>query len=693
VLDARGPHPPRLAYLGEPLPPSVDLATLTRSTSLGRRESQPDDDPGLTLLPQPDWGCAGEPAVVVEHPDGAICWQFIGVEVLDGGLDLGFRDEVARLTLRLCWRVLASGVLSARAVLANDGNAPVRLHWLAALTLPLPSWAQQATQVHGRWAGEFHLATTPLATGRLEKTNRTGRSGFDGAHYLLAHGCGVGETRGRILAAHLAWSGNARSFIETRPTGERQLQIGEWLAPGEIVLAAGQRHETPEALLAISNAGLNNIRRRFHGELRARRRAARTGTGPRRVHFNSWEAVYFDFDEARLLSLAYDAASLGAERFVLDDGWFRGRGDDSRALGDWTVDRMRFPRGLGPLIETVAGLGMDFGLWVEPEMVSPDSDLYRAHPDWCLHAPGRSRPTQRQQLVLDMTQAGVRDHLFASLDALLREHDIAYLKWDHNRDLFPAASNGRPAAHAQTIGYLELLDRLRAAHPAVEIEACASGGARIDFAVAARTARVWASDNTDAIERLRVHRAMSLFYPPEIIGAHVGAAPYPTTSRRLGIGFRARIAMFAHLGLEADPAHLTPAERERLARHITHYKKWRGLIHSGIQHYADTDDPGITAQIIVSVDGAEALALVARSDQPATAVSAPIRLPGLDPAGRYRLSLVEPWPRPAARHLGEEDFWRSAPIIDGATMVQSGLRLPAVHPETAWLVHLERAPR
>ena len=693
MLDAGGPHPPRVAYLGEPLPPSVDLATLVRSTSLGRRESQPDDDPGLTILPQADWGHAGEPAVVVEHPGGALCWRFKGIEILGDGYAFEFLDDVARMTLRLSWRVLASGLLSARAALANNGTAPVRLHWLAALTLPLPSWAQEATQVHGRWSGEFHLAAAPLTTGRLEKTNRTGRSGFDGAHYLLAHDRHAGETRGHILAGHLAWSGNARSFIETGPSGERQLQVGEWLAPGEIMLAPGQRHETPEALLAISNAGFNGIRRRFHHELRARRDAARIGVGPRRVHFNSWEAVYFEFDEARLQRLARDAAALGAERFVLDDGWFRGRSDNGRALGDWTFDTGRFPRGLGPLIETIGALGMDFGLWVEPEMISPDSDLYRAHPDWCLHAPDRPRPTQRRQLVLDLTRAEVRDHLFGSLDALLCEHDIAYLKWDHNRDLFPAASGGRPAAHAQTIGYLELLDRVRAAHPAVEIEACASGGARIDFAVAARAARVWASDNTDAIERVRIHRAMSLFYPPEIIGAHVGAAPNPTTSRRLGIDFRARTAMFAHLGLEVDPAHLAPAERERLARHIAHYKKWRDLIHSGVQHYADPDDPGITAQIIVSVDGGEAIALVARSDQPEPAVSAPVRLPGLDPAACYRLSLVEPWPRPAARHLADEGFWRSSPSIDGATLMLSGLRLPVVHPETAWLVHLERAAR
>jgi alpha-galactosidase len=685
---------PRLLYLGERLPAVLDLEKLGALVAAGRRESQPDEDCGLTLLPQTGAGFQGEPAISIEAPGlAAPLFETIGWAVEDRGLRLDLTEPVAKLNLVLRWRLTDHDILSASSEIVNQGDSPVRLHWLAALALPLPGWARVGVQVHGRWSGEFRLASAPLVTGKIEKTNRSGRSGFDGAHYLIAGDETLREEQGQAVAAHLAWSGNCRSLIETLPSGERQLQVGEWLAPGECVLDPGERYSTPEALASLSFLGFNGVRRSFHGELRARRASAALSEGPRKVHFNSWEAVYFDFDEQRLADLALAAAGLGAERFVLDDGWFRGRRDDRASLGDWTVDPARFPDGLGPLIERVHALGMDFGLWIEPEMVSPDSDLYRRHPHWCLHEADRERPTQRRQLVLDLTRPEVADHVFGAIDLLLSTYPIVSLKWDHNRDLFPCASRGRPAAHAQTLGFLDLIDRVRDAHPQVEIEGCASGGARVDFAVAKRVARFWASDNTDAVERLRIHRAMSLFYPPELIGAHFGAAPNPTTSRRLGVAFRARVAMFAHFGIEADPGRLTREEREMLAGHVADYKSRRALIHSGDQLYADCDDPGVTVEIVVAKDGGEALALCARVDQSIAAVGPLIRLPGLLPEALYAVELVEPWPSPAEHHLANSGFWRSKPVVEGAVLGQVGLRLPVVHPETAWLIHLVRAER
>jgi alpha-galactosidase len=684
----------RLLYIGDRLPDELDLAAIASLTRPGARESQPDEDPGLGLLSQAGGGFQGEPALVAEGPEGEpIELKLVDWSAGDDFLELGFLDPLRCAKAQISWKLLPSDIVSVRAGIVNEGDEPLRLHWLAAAMLPLPGWAGSALQVHGRWGGEFQLARTPLATGKVEKVSRTGRSGFDGAHYLLAADPDVREEAGRVLAAHLAWSGNGRSLIETLPTGERQLQIGEWLAPGEILLASGEHYASPEALIAFSSQGLNGIRRHFHAELRSRRAVDRAGSSPRKVHFNTWEAVYFELDGARLLALAEDAASLGAERFVLDDGWFRGRYDDRRALGDWTADPARLPAGLTPIIQGVKALGMDFGLWIEPEMVSPDSDLYRDRPDWCLHQAGRDRPTQRHQLVLDLTRGEVREHVFAAVSRLLAEHEIAYLKWDHNRDLFPAVSRGRPAAHAQTLGFYELLDRLRREHPRVEIESCASGGARIDFAVAARAARVWPSDNTDAIERVRLHKAMSLFYPPELIGAHFGAAPNPTTGRSLGVSLRARVAMFAHFGIEADPAKLSPVEREELAGHVALYKRFRRLIHAGVQSYADADDPGVTVEIIVAPAGEEAIALIVSTEQAVGSVGRLIRLPGLSMDARYRLTLLNPWPHLAAHHLGETGSWRAGPIVDGATLGKIGIRLPAVHPETAWLVYLERLAR
>jgi alpha-galactosidase len=296
-------------------------------------------------------------------------------------------------------------------------------------------------------------------------------------------------------------------------------------------------------------------------------------------------------------------------------------------------------------------------------------------------------------LVLDLSRPEVVAHLFDAIDLLLSTYPIAALKWDHNRDLFPAASRGRASARAQTLGFHELLARVRTAHPRVDIEGCASGGARIDFAIAEHVARVWASDNTDAVERLRIHRAMSLFYPPELIGAHFGASPNPTTSRRLGVEFRARVAMFAHFGIEADPARLTDEEREQLAGQVADYKRWRALIHSGDQLYADCDDRGVTVEIIAAKDGSEALALCARVDQSVSAVGPLIRLPGLLPDDRYSVTLVQPWPSPAAHHLADSEFWHSKPVLDGVTLAQIGLRVPIVHPETTWVIHLSRVER
>jgi alpha-galactosidase len=421
----------------------------------------------------------------------------------------------------------------------------------------------------------------------------------------------------------------------------------------------------------------------FHGFLRQTVLPARADWGPRKVHLNSWEALGFGLSQDKLIALAEDAASLGIERFVLDDGWFGGRRNDQTSLGDWTVSPDVFPEGLGPLIARVHDLGMDFGLWVEPEMVSPDSDLYRAHPDWCLHTEGRARPTMRGQLALDMARAEVRDYLFEGLDALLRAHPIAYLKWDHNRDLFPSAAG-------QTQGFYALLDRLRAAHPHVEIETCASGGGRIDFGVLSRCTRVWPSDNNDPIERLRIIPAWSQFLPLEVLGSHVGPSPNPITGRQTSMDFRAKVAIFGHMGVEADPARMTEQDRATLAAHIAVYKAWREVLHNGALHRLVHPDPDVTGMLVTHGD--KALALVAQTAFSPVFDAAPVRLAGLEPEARYRVTLHEPWPPKARHYLADPDAWRSGLTLSGTALMSHGLALPLTHPETAWLIALEKCP-
>jgi len=404
----------------------------------------------------------------------------------------------------------------------------------------------------------------------------------------------------------------------------------------------------------------------------------------RKVHLNSWEALGFGLSESKLKTLARHAAELGVERFVLDDGWFGGRRNDQSSLGDWRVSSDVFPNGLAPLITHVQSLGMDFGLWVEPEMVSPKSDLYSAHPDWCLHQEARERPTMRHQLVLDLTRREVSDYLFDCLDALLANHRIAYLKWDHNRDLFPVAGQ----SFRQTRALYDLIDRLRDAHPEVEIESCASGGGRVDFGILSRTHRIWPSDNNDAIERVRIVRAWSQFLPLEVLGNHVGPSPNPITGRQLGMDFRAKVAMFGHLGVEADPGCMPAADRAILAKHIELYKNWRGVLHSGALFRLDHPSESISG--LMAVDGSKALALVTQTQFASRFDVPPIRLDGLESAARYRVTLPRPWPGKASLYLPDWQRWRNGLILSGKALMTEGISLPLTHPETAWLVALER---
>jgi alpha-galactosidase len=670
-------------YCGARLPEDEDLAMLAASAARGRHESQPDAAPRPGLLPERKAGWSGTPALGARR-DGAVIETDCRVTRWDAGaswIAVTFADPRAGIELTARWQIGAGDVVTASFTLTNTGDGPLGLERLASLALPVPARFTEATRYSGRWAAEMQEHRRPIAPDGLASNTAIGKPGFGGANWLLLH---AGE---ETLAAHLAWSGDHWLALEPDAQGAADrralLLMGAGWSPSEVTLAPGEAFTTPPAVFTLAWTR-SALAQAFHAHLRAEVLPGRAGWGERKVHLNSWEALGFDLSEAGLITLAENAAALGIERFVLDDGWFGGRRNDQSSLGDWFVSADVFPNGLTPLIDCVHALGMDFGLWVEPEMVSPDSDLYRQHPDWCLHIEGRERPTMRQQLVLDLTRAEVRDHLFARLDALLRENAIAYLKWDHNRDLFPAGGKSL----AQTQGFYALLDQLRAAHPTVEIESCSSGGGRIDFGVLSRCHRVWPSDNNDAIERLRIIPAWSQFLPLEVLGSHVGPSPNPITGRRLGMDFRAKVAIFGHMGVEADPARMSEKERATLAAHIALYKAWRGVLHAGGLHRLAHPDPNVTG-MMVTHEG-KALALVAQTAFSPTFDAAPVRLAGLDPEARYRVTLPEPWPPKARHYLANADHWRNGLTLSGAALMTQGLALPLTHPETAWLIALEK---
>lgn len=695
VLAVTPQGAPLLVYWGAALLPGADLAACDGLVAQGWRESQPDVPVLPSVFPVRGFGWMGPAALsgCAEGGDGCVDWSACtvrrGTEAqTNDTLAFTLRDTRLGLRAELEWQMDASsGVLRSTVEIHNEGSAAFALVGLAALSLPLPSWAREILAFAGGWASEGHSQRFAMPIGSWAQLNRSGRTGFSGSTIALLEE-GTGDAQGRVLALHLAWSGSHRLSVESSGDGPSQAQLEAMLDPGEVVLAPGASHRSPAAYAGFSDAGLNGIMERFH---RCVRRAVLPAAvkHPRRVHFNSWEGVYFDFDLPKLMALAQGAAALGAERFVLDDGWFAGRTSDRAGLGDWRADPQRFPDGLGPLIAHVAALGMDFGLWVEPEMVNPDSDLCRARPDWCVHAPGAARPGMRQQLWLDLAREEVRDHVFAQMDALLASHAIAYLKWDCNRTVFPAVSGGRPAGQAIVRGAYAVMDRLRARHPHLEIEACASGGARFDLEILKRASRVWVSDATDAHERVRIQRWASLIAPLEAIGAHVGPSPNPITGRQLPMQFRAAVAVFGHMGMELDPAKLSPEERETLRATVGHYKAHRALLHSGrLQRWCSDD--GVEGAIVLADDGTEALALALRLDASPAAQAAPLCLPGLERGADYSVHLLPSWPQPAAKYLADADAWRASRRFSGEALMQVGLALPFSAPHTAWLLALRR---
>jgi alpha-galactosidase len=409
---------------------------------------------------------------------------------------------------------------------------------------------------------------------------------------------------------------------------------------------------------------------------------------PRPVHFNTWDALRFNHDIDALHELVGLAAQVGVERFVVDDGWFRARDDDTAGLGDWTPCARKYPQGLGPLADSVRKRGMEFGLWVEPEMISRNSDLFRHHPDWVLGDARREQPLGRNQYALDLTREECRAYLFERLASLVNDNAIAYLKWDMNRDLVHAVSGGRAAAHRQAVGVYELMDRLRARFPLLEIEACSSGGARADFEMCRRTDRIWVSDCHDPLERQQMQRAFSLFFPPEIMGSHLGPGDCPVTHRSHGVFFKSVTALFGSFGIEADLRELTPEQRTELAQFIAMYRGNRDWMHQGdIQYLGGLPADDFVVCCCMASNRSRALVSVALMKMPRSPVPGRLRVPGLDDTTDYEVRLMCPPIHEYAK--------RQPSMADGAGvrisahwLTHVGVPMPVMPPESAVLVEI-----
>lgn len=657
---------PWVSYWGVPLPADEDLETLARSGLLDHTGGMLDGIPHLSLCPEAATGFGGQPGLIA-YRDGALVTgrlRFTEADRTDSTLTLGVANDT--LSLVFTFDIRGDVINASTTLTASD---PITLHRLCAPVLPVPEACDQITDVSGKWVGEWRLHRVDITNGIHMREARQGRSGHEHPPFAVLHAANTTATMGPAFAMAYAWSGGHRMAVEALPDGRTQIQWGH--ADGSA--RAGTVFKTAPLVLAAGSTGTNSVSVQMQRHIRDTLIPWAKKTRP--VHYNCWEAVYFNHDFDVLRDIATRAAALGAERFVLDDGWFGRRNDDTSSLGDWQVDARKWPDGLGPLIEHVNGLGMGFGLWFEPEMINADSDLARAHPDWILGE--KDQLEGRQQRVLDLSNHDVRNYLLDQISGHLSAYKIEYIKWDHNR-LLPISDA------AQTDGMYDLLSRLRAAHPNVEIENCASGGGRIDLGMMRYTQRVWLSDSNDALERARIQHDAALFLPAAITGSHVGPRVCHTSGRQLDMGLRAWTAAQRHMGFEMDPRELTTAEADILRSVTAWWKANRDWMMQADILRLDTRNDSLAEQHI-SASGDRFLIFrtqLTNSDRIAPDL---LRLAGLDPAARYEINLVN---RADVSHLsrGTPDLKTGPLTLTGQALMTRGVALPWAFPQTLWVL-------
>jgi alpha-galactosidase len=491
------------------------------------------------------------------------------------------------------------------------------------------------------------------------------------------------ELAGEVLGLSLIYSGNFKADVEVDQWDITRLRAG--INPDTFCweLKGGDSFDTPEAVLAWSNEGLNGLSRQYHELYRNRLARGAWRDRERPVLLNNWEGTYFNFTEKKILEMAGKAKDLGAELFVLDDGWFGKRDSDDSSLGDWWPHPGKLPEGVAGLANKVTALGIKFGLWIEPEMVNPDSDLFRAHPDWAVHVPGRPRTEQRNQYVLDMGRAEIVDYLYTLLSNIIGSAPISYIKWDMNRYITEPFSLNLPAKqqgeffHRYVLGVYALYTRLTRAFPDILFESCSSGGARFDPGILGFAPQGWLSDDTDALERLAIQEGASLVYPLSSMGAHVSAAPNHQTGRLTPISFRGMVSFFGCLGYELDPTQFSDEDAGVVKKQIEFYKAHRKCFQYGRFYRLLSSVPGRNPQrgryaAWMSVLGSEAIVGVYKILINPNRRPFRLKLAGLDPTAQYRVSVWE------GGSFEKEDKELNCGIRGGDELMQAGLLLECV---------------
>ncbi|WP_438600658.1 alpha-galactosidase, partial [Faecalibaculum rodentium] len=495
-------------------------------------------------------------------------------------LDLRLWDEKIRSRLVLSYTIYENRpVICRNARIENLGSEGYILDRMMSLSLDLPDDDWEQMVLAGAWARERNIEVHPLHTGVQSIYSLRGHSSHNYNPFLCLKRRETTEQAGECFGLSLVYSGNFLAETDVNTYHTTRVSMGIHPYTFSWPLQPGESFQTPEAVLVYAQKGLNAMSQAFHGLFRERLARGRFRDEPRPLLLNSWEGIYMDVDEARVLEMAQATADLGLEMFVLDDGWFKGRDTDSTSLGDWVTDSRKLPSGLGSLSRKVEDMGIQFGLWFEPEMISMDSDLYRSHPDWLMHTPGRRISTGRKQFVLDFANPEVVTYIGDAMEKILDEASISYIKWDMNRSLSEVYSLHYPADQQGTIyhrfilGVYALYDRLTKAHPEILFESCASGGARFDPGMLYYAPQTWTSDDTDAVERLKIQYGTSMLYPISSMGSHVSAIPNHQLHRLTSLHMRFAVAIFGTFGYELDPLALTEEEKDEIRDQVRFMKK------------------------------------------------------------------------------------------------------------------------
>ncbi|MDR2743058.1 MAG: alpha-galactosidase [Treponema sp.] len=632
------------------------------------------------------------PAFRVVNPDGSVisCLRYHSHRVTPGKpalpglpalwcsrqeeadtLTVRLEDGLTGLSVDLLYTMFAdTGALVRSVRFFNGGQEACFLTRAFSLSCDLPPGEFDSIHLAGSWARERHIVRQPLKGGAHLIESSRGVSSHQQNPFIALAEPSAGEERGLVYGFNLVYSGSFSALAVRDQFGSTRVLMGLNPETFSWKLEAGESFQTPECVMVFSHRGLGGLSRTFHRLYQ--NNLIRGQDRERPVLINNWEATYFNFTADKILDMAREAAALGIELFVLDDGWFGRRDSDNSSLGDWFEDRRKLPEGLKDLAVKIRETGLQFGLWFEPEMVSPDSRLYREHPDWHLHVKGRRGTEIRNQFVLDLTRAEVREAVIRMVSAVLTEVPVSYVKWDMNRPLTEAGSPALPpdrqreTSHRYVLGVYEMMERLVSAFPDVLFEGCAGGGGRFDPGILYYMPQIWTSDNSDAIERLKIQYATSLAYPLSSMGAHVSAVPNHQCGRITPLETRGNVAMSGIFGYEIDLGALSAEEKDTLRRQIAFYKERRRLIQTGDLYRLkspfkdDRNDGNETAWIVVSPGKDCALAFYARTlgvPNPGLTV---LKLAGLDGGFTYRVT-------------GKTSY-----TARGEVLMQAGIRLPSL---------------